>query len=101
MRVTIGRDGLSKTHQADFPETVTTIHALRGSETEGRYCNGEARIAFVVHERTGKDPDEGPFVCALHENKYDEGEAWLHDCCAVAVYFCKKCLQPVAQYNQG
>ena len=31
-----------------------------------------------------------------------DGEGyWLHDACAVAVYFCKKCLNTTALYNQG
>ncbi|KKN03888.1 hypothetical protein LCGC14_1103190 [marine sediment metagenome] len=98
MQVTLGKDGLTKTHQAIFPETVTIPHRVRANEDE--ICDGEARIAFVAHE--GSEGDGGkPFVCGLHENKYHEGEAWLHDCCAVAVFFCKKCLTPVALYNQG
>ncbi len=101
MKVTIGKEGLNKTWQADFPETTTIIqHQRRGGQ--GELCDGEARIAFVAHEGgVGQGCGDGPFVCDLHENKYDEGEAWLHDCCAVAVYFCKKCLRPLALYNQG
>jgi hypothetical protein len=64
-------------------------------------CDGEARIAFVAHEGLSDDDREPPFVCNLHENKFKEGEAWPHDCIAVAVYFCKKCLSPVAWFNQG
>lgn len=100
MKVTIGKEGLTKTYQAEFPETILVTHVLRGSETGGEVCNGESRIAFVTHEELDEG-DSSPYVCDLHENKFHEGEAWLHDCCAVAVYFCKKCLQPLAQYNQG
>ena len=80
----IGEDGLTKTWQADFPK-----------ETECVHCKDKARIGFVAHE----SGDEGKFVCNLHENKKDE--MWLHDVCAVAVYFCKKCLNTTALYNQG
>lgn len=91
MQVTIGKDGLAKTWQEDFPETTDCVHNL---------CDGEARIGFVAHEGSEvSTPDER--VYKLHPNKFDEGEAWLHDCCAVAVYFCKKCLNPTALYNQG
>ena len=101
MKVTIGKAGLTKTHQADFPETISRFHLVRGSSNSTDICNGESRIAFVAHEGLRGDDREQPFICNLHENKYDEGEAWLHDCCAVAVYFCKKCLHPTALYNQG
>jgi hypothetical protein len=65
-----------------------------------------SRIGFVAHE--AKDKDDAPiyprdfvqFVTDLHENK-GQGGFWLHDCCTVAVYFCKECLEPTALYNQA
>lgn len=101
MQVTIGKEGLTKTWQADFPET-----------SECPYCKGEARIAFVAHEGLdGTSGQEGEdfvrdangqaLVCSLHKNKPDEDSFWLHDCCAVAVYFCKKCLEVSGRYTQG
>ena len=86
MNVTIGKEGLTQTWQETFPETTGCVH-----------CDGEARIGFVAHEMGGEVVHQ--LVCNLHEN--EPGEAWLHDCCAVAVYFCKKCLTPTALYNQG
>ena len=94
MIVTIGKEGLTQTFQEEFPET-----------TECCRCGGEARIGFVAHEGgPGDEPiyprDFKQFVCDLHSNE-GEGGFWLHDCCAVAVYFCRECLEPTALYNQG
>ena len=89
MEVTLGKEGLKKTWQAEFPET-----------TKCCYCKGEARIGFVAHEAMSEKDIGGPFVCSLRSNK-GEGGYWLHDCCAVAIYFCKECLRTTALYNQG
>ena len=86
MEVTIGKEGLSKSWQAEFPK-----------ETECCHCKGIARIGFVAYEET--DPKES-VVCALHKNE-GKGGYWLHDLCTVAVYFCKDCLKPTALYNQA
>ena len=87
MKVTIGKEGLTKTWQDNFPETVSCVH-----------CGGDTRIGFVAHE--GIDETLEEYVCSLHENE-PKYSFWLHDCCAVAVYFCKQCLEPTAHYNQG
>ena len=95
MDVTLGEEGLDKTWQAKFPET-----------TECCRCGGEARIGFVGHEgMTEEDKavwprDFNQFVCDLHKNE-GKGGLWLHDCCVVAVYFCRECLEPTALYNQA
>lgn len=91
-KVTIGKKGLSETWQKDFPET-----------TKCKHCKGEARIGFVVFENfeKGKTPKEQDFVCRLHPNKPETEGYWLHDCCAVAVYFCKKCFKITALWNQA
>lgn len=99
--MTIGKEGLKKTWQAEFPETVECVH-----------CQGEARIGFVAHEGLSgvKTPEEGDLctdangqqlLCHMHKNDPDGKGYWLHDCCAVAVYFCTKCLNTTAEYNQG
>ena len=96
MKVTLGKKGCKKTWQAEFPKT-----------TKCCLCKGTARIGFVAYE--GMDADdkaEWPrdyvqFVSDLHKNEYSEGGYWLHDCCAVAVYFCKECLNPTSLYNQA
>lgn len=94
MKVTIGEEGLSKTWQEDFPATTNCV-----------YCGGESRVGFVAHE--AMDRDDQPvwprnyiqYVTDLHDNTI-EGY-WLHDCAAVAVYFCKECLETTALYNQA
>lgn len=93
MEVTIGEKGLEKTQQAEFPKT-----------TECCRCKGVARISFVAHEGMSNRPtvigEKHTRVCDLHRNK-SKGGYWLHDLCAVAVYFCKECLETTAHYNQG
>lgn len=102
MQVALGTAGLKETYQADFTETITDPHISRGSDGM-EICLGESRIAFVAHEvlPPGQDGRDFAWVCDLHPNKYNEGEAWLHDGCAVAVYFCKKCLTATVRWNQG
>lgn len=88
MKVTIGEKGLSKTWQSDFPAITRCC-----------YCDGEAKIGFVAHE--GMEGNEhGPIVCDLHDNA-GKNSCWLHNYCAVAVYFCMKCLNTTALYNQS
>jgi hypothetical protein len=92
MKVTIGEKGLFKTWQQIFPKT-----------TKCCYCKGEARIGFVVHEAIDHDDrltKHTQFVCDLHENK-GKGNFWVHDCIAVAVYFCRECLETTSLYNQA
>ena len=85
--VYLGVEGLDKTWQSEFPETTKCV-----------YCGKEARIGFVAAEVPNKwaKPE---FVCQLHKNK--PHSMWLHDCCAVAVYFCEECLRATALYNQA
>ena len=88
MKITIGKDGLTKTWQKEFTET-----------TKCCMCKGISRIGFVAHEGLqGKLPDKKS-ISSLHTNG-DDG-FWLHDYCAVAVYFCKNCSKATAIYNQG
>jgi hypothetical protein len=93
-QVTIGEKGLGNSHQDDFPP-----------ETECVHCKGKARIGFVCLEKphAAEEGEEGEdnYVCHLHPNDPGGTGFWLHDCCAVAVYFCKKCLQPTALANQA
>lgn len=84
MKITFGKEGLKESWQEDFPETTDCCR-----------CKGVARIGFIAHEN-----DEVKYLCDLYPNK-GKGGYWLHDACAVAVYFCKKCLQPTALYNQA
>lgn len=89
MQVTIGKEGLTKTWQAEFSEETKCVH-----------CGGDSRIGFVAHEGIEEKLTHEEYVCSLHDNE-GKGGFWLHDCCAVAVYFCRECLQPTALYNQG
>jgi len=97
METTLGKAGLGKSWQAEFPEATPCVH-----------CKGMARIGFVAHEGIGESDapvyprDKVQFLCDMHENDGGVGgDFWLHDCCAVAVYFCKKCLKVTALYNQA
>ena len=90
MKVTLGEAGLSMSHQAAFPETTKCVH-----------CDGESRIGFVAHEGMEKGEIGDGFLCNLHKNDPKGNGYWLHDCCPVAVYFCKNCLNTTALYNQG
>ena len=89
----LGKDGLNKTWQTEFPEITKCCR-----------CGAEARIGFVAYE--GIDDDDSPiyprnhvqYVVDLHKN---EGPGWPHDCIAVAIYFCRECLEPTALYNQA
>ena len=91
MNIGIGKKGLSFTWQADFPEHLNCP-----------YCGGKqtADIAFVAMEN-----NEEEYVCKLHPNDWqeetDDPGYWLHDAGAYAVYFCRTCFHPVAEYNQG
>lgn len=88
MKVTIAFD-LNKTReitwQKEFPKTTKCCR-----------CKGEARLGFVAHEQSEDD-----YVSHLYDNEPDGDGYWLHDACCVAVYFCKKCLEPTALYNQA
>ena len=92
MEVTLGKEGLKKTWQEEFPQKIKCCK-----------CKRDARIGFVAHEglseKLPNQPDE-KYICSLHPNE-GKGDYWLHDCCAVAVYFCKECLEVTAIYNQS
>ena len=88
MEVTLGKDGLNKSWQAEFPETVKCR------------CKGVSRIAFVAHEGMSEGDEKAVVLRSLHSSK-GKGDLWPHDCCAVAVYLCKDCLKPTALFNQG
>lgn len=86
MKVMKGKLDLMATYQNPFPEWVNCA-----------YCKGETRFAFTAIE----DSKEEEYVCDMHQNDPKGKGYWLHDACAVAVYFCKKCLKPTAEYNQA
>lgn len=88
--ITLGKKGLKNTWQSEFPE-----------ETKCLKCGAAARIGFVAKEAPEEGSKHQEFVCSLHKNDPDGKVFWLHDCCAVAVYFCKGCLEPTALYNQA
>ena len=90
MKVTIGKEGLEKTWQEEFPDYIECVH-----------CTEESRIGFVAHEGMDGETNSRRSVSSLHHNDPNGNGFWLHDDCAVAVYFCKKCLKPTALYNQA
>ena len=91
MEIILGKEGLKNSWQKEFPE-----------ETKCCRCKGTARIGFVTQEKQSAKPGKLPqaFVCHLHRNGF-KGDYWLHDLCAVAVYFCRECLEATALYNQA
>jgi len=89
--VVIGKEGLGHSYQAPFPETTPCVH-----------CLGISRVGFVAFENRSLEPiNEQQFVTNLYPNDPNGEGYWLHDCCAVAVYLCTKCLNPTALYNQA
>ena len=95
MKAIVGKSGVEKSFQDPFNENAECVH-----------CGGLAEIAFVAHEgideddRFQRDSGQIKYVCDLKKNMYPES-MWVHDCCAVAVYFCTKCLKATAIMNQG
>ncbi len=89
MKVTIGKEGLTKTWQNDFPEIVPCIH-----------CGEDARVGFVAHEGLEEELDYEESVCSLYPNEPRES-FWLHDCASFAIYICRKCIKGTVIWNQG
>jgi hypothetical protein len=85
MKVFLGKKGLDRSWQQKFKST-----------TKCPECGGRGRIMFVAHEGVGEDE----YIADLHSNK-GNGNYWVHDACAVAVYLCKKCFEPIAIINQA
>jgi len=93
MKSLVGPGAEKKTWQADFPLTIPC-------SKEG--CNGTAELAFTSYEGLDED-NRAPetFVYDLKEQTGKPGGLWLHDACAVAIYFCRTCLKATAEWNQG
>lgn len=85
MKTAIGESGLKESYQDEFEKEVPCVK-----------CSGVARIAFVAYE-TGEEKE---LICRLRPNG-GKGDFWLHDCCSVAVYLCKDCLEATAIINQA
>ena len=83
----LGETGLKKTWQQNFPKTVECFH-----------CAAEARIAFVYHEDGRGYDGRERLLCDLVKS---DDKMWIHDCCAVAVYFCPNCLKVTSIMNQA
>ena len=84
MKVYLGEKGLGRTWQKDF-STRMKCHK----------CKGECRIMFVAKEEVVKN-----YVSNLRDNG-GEGDYWVHDAIACAVYLCKECFEPNAILNQA
>lgn len=91
LKVELGPKAREKTWQAEFPEKVKCVHCGKPN----------APLAFVAYEGLdGENPKKT--VSQIYKTEPDKkGKLWLHDACAVAVYFCRHCLKPTAEYNQG
>ena len=92
MRVTLGEDGLERSHQQKFTKEVPCPK-----------CGAKARIAFVADEmpRKGEQKKHRKFVFQLHPNDKDGNGYWWHDACSVAVYLCPECFEAVAKTTQA
>ena len=88
MAIILGKKGIKYSWQNNFPEETKCCRPS---------CAGQARLGFVFFEGTNTKE----YVANLYENDPDGKGFWLHDACAVAVYFCKQCLKPTALYNQA
>jgi hypothetical protein len=87
-QVVLGPESRHKTWQAPFKEEIKCCR-----------CGGPSRLGFVAYE--GLDHEDETYLTELYPNDPEGSGYWLHDACAVAVYFCKDCLEPTADYNQG
>jgi len=88
--VYLGLEGQDKSWQQKFDLITDCVH-----------CGEEARIAFVVYE-TYEEGKKNRFVVDLHKNELALGGSfWPHDAISCAVYFCTKCTEPTALYNQA
>ena len=90
MKITIGKEGLTKTWQDDFPETTECVH-----------CEGKSRIGFVAHEAIEENVSSEGYVCSLHNNDPDGEGYWAHDCASFATYICKECCEATTLWNQA
>lgn len=86
MKVLLGKKGLENSWQAPFKKTIK--------------CNackkGKGRIMFVAFEEAG----DTEFVSGIRKNG-GEGDFWVHDAVAIALYLCKDCFKVSAVLNQA
>lgn len=89
--VTLGKLGLHKSWQGEFPDATECVH-----------CGADSRIGFTAFE-SGDGSRNGAveFVYDLHKNEPNGDGMWPHDRVAVAVYYCRKCLKATALHNQA
>lgn len=100
--VFLGEDGLEESFQDEHPKT-----------TDCHHCPYIADIVFVAAERGGRGRDKSSpkwenYIMdlqpkePLRDNKGDPIDGiWPHDCVTVAVYFCRKCGEMTAKWDQA
>lgn len=89
MKITYGVYGLENSWQDVFP-IETKCQQLD--------CDGMCRPAINITEESG----EKEYISHLYNNDGGYGgDFWLHDAASFQIYLCRKCLNPVALYNQG
>lgn len=79
----IGRGRNTITEQADWPESIKCPK-----------CKGTADLMLVVSDPRGKISDSAP-------KGLKRGDTWPHDSMAIAHYFCTKCGEIQAKWNQA
>jgi len=92
MKVTLGKEGLGKSHREPFPE-YTDCHG----------CHRVAYIAFVAHEGLDGNPMWGTVKELLgpeERKQWLSGSSWPRGCVAVAVYLCPSCGTGAVRWNQ-
>ena len=84
---------------ADDPKaTEETWQAPFEQNTECCHCGENARLALVFRE----DQADKKYISDIHDNTIAKGgKFWPHDAVAIAIYFCEKCYEPTAEYNQA
>jgi len=102
MLIGIGEDGQKLSWQKDWELTQECVH-----------CGEKAHLIFAMQEGYDTVPieDARKWMNTIDENAVhikmcdcrprEEGEMWLHDASAIAVYLCPKCLKATALINQA
>jgi len=115
MKVAFGEKALEKSWQAPFSDETECVHCRLAGLQEAQAGTpmppkkAMAQFAFVAYEgldegvvrEKDQDFNGDSLICNQRQTTEKAGGLWLHDCCAVAVYFCPHCLKATALYNQG
>ena len=85
LKVYLGRGKHTITEQVDWPETIKCPK-----------CKDEADLLMVVHDPRGVVSDMSPY-----RDPKTGSPIWPHDSMAIALYWCGKCGEIEARWNQA